>query len=233
MKTIKPLLSLPLILALTLTAEGQTSVSKDLYIDSGAAVSRNVHSVSGDVFIGKNTKIEGSVTTVSGDIEIGPKAEVGNVESVSGDIDFAKGVETNAVSSVSGDLHFYGANRIRGILKTVSGDITAENGAKCDASIITVSGDIELDDTEVREYIQTVSGDIDLYNGTIVAGDIIINRKKGLNPLPMSRLDVVIDLNSIVRGSIKVLEDDTNVRVHLSNGGKVEGEIINAEVIEH
>ena len=233
MKTLKPLLAFPLILALTLSARGQTSVSRDIYIDAGEKVTRNVHSVSGDIVIGKRAKVHESVSTVSGDIEIGPKAEVGEVESVSGDIDVAKGAETGSITSVSGDLHLYGSNRARGFLKTVSGDITAEGGSRIEGSIYTVSGDIELDDTKGLENIETVSGDIDLYNGTVIAGDIIIKRKKNINQLPMGRLEIVIDLNSVVKGSIKVLEEDTNVQVHLSNGGKVEGMVINAEVIKH
>lgn len=232
MKTMKSLLSISLILALSLPAFAQSSISKDLYIDAGEKSDRKVHSVSGDVVIGKRARIQESVSTVSGDIEIGAKAEVGPVETVSGDIDLAKGAEAASVESVSGDIHLYGSNRIHGKLKTVSGDITAESGSKIDGLIITVSGDIELDDSRVQDNLQTVSGDIDLYNGSVVNGDIIINRKRSGN-FPMGRLEVVIDLNSVVRGSIRVLEEDTNVKVHLSNGGKVEGQIINAEVIEH
>jgi len=76
----------------------------------------------------------------------------------------------------------------------------------------------------------TVSGDISLFNGSVIDGDIIIKRKFNPGQFTMGKMKVIIDLNSVVEGSIRVTEPDTNVIVILSNGGKVKGDIINAEV---
>ncbi len=212
------------------SAYGQSSISNDIHIDSGEKVVRKVSSVSGDISIGKKAKVESTITTVSGDVEIGAKARVENIKVVSGDISIAKGARVETLVTVSGDVHLYGENDVKGSLETVSGDINCESGSSIDEGLTTVSGDIELDDTFLKGDMVTVSGDISLFNGTVINGDIIIKRKLSTSQFNMGKLKVIIDLNSIVKGSVRVTEPNTNVIVYLSNGGKVEGEVINAEV---
>lgn len=230
MRTYTRILIILSILLMSLPAWGQSSVSKDINIQPGHESDRDVSSVSGDVTIGKNARINGNISTVSGDVDIAVRARVGNINSVSGDLNLGKGVKAESCETVSGDILLYEGCEIDGAVESVSGDITAAGNCEIKGLISTVSGDVELDDTRLRGDIKTVSGDIALFNGSVVEGDIFINRKNDFMSGNLSKVKVVIDMNSVVKGSIRVKEKDTNVVVILSNGGKVRGEIINAEV---
>lgn len=232
MRTIQKNIIAITIIGYSVSLLGQSSISKDILIGPGKVSERDVSTVSGDITIGKNARVQGSIETVSGDIEIAVKAKIKDVSSVSGDISIGKNATCNSLESVSGDILLYEGCTVDGSIETVSGDITGNGGCEIFKNIESVSGDVELDDTRLRGDIETVSGDISLFNGSLVEGDIIINRKHDLMMSAMSRVKVVIDMNSLVKGSIRVKEKDTNVIVYLSNGGKVRGEIINAEVIE-
>ncbi|NQV15433.1 DUF4097 family beta strand repeat protein [bacterium] len=232
MKPIASILFYSIFLGLSIGLLGQTSVSQDIHITKGDESRKNVTSVSGDVVIGGGAKLKASVSTVSGDVEIGAKSEVKQVNVVSGDISVGKGAETGNLESVSGDIRLYARSDVRGSIETVSGDVICNSGCKISNNLTTVSGDIELDDSILRGDLKTVSGDIALFNGSIIEGDIIIDRKSKFFTQDLGKLKVIVDMNSVVKGSIRVKEADTNVIVYLTNGGKVKGEIINAEIRE-
>jgi len=219
-----------IIIGLSASAFAQNSVSSDIHIAKAKKVSRNVSTVSGDIYVGNGARINADVTAVSGDIEIGSKAFVENVEVVSGDISIGKGASAMSLETVSGDIHLYVESAVSGSVETVSGDVKCDSGTDVKESIETVSGDIELDDSRLRGDIQTVSGDISLFNGSTIDGDIIIrNKHTSVFKVPHKQ-KIIIDMNSVVRGSILVEEPNTNVVVYLVNGGKVKGKIVNAEV---
>jgi len=218
--------------AMSLSLNAQSSVSKDITLQPGKVSDRDISSVSGDIKIGKNARVAGSVSTVSGDIEVAVGSRLGNVNTVSGDVLLGKKVHTKDIETVSGDIHLYESCQVKGSIETVSGDIVGNGGCDIQDGISSVSGDIEVDDTRIRGDIKTVSGDISLFNGSVVDGDIIVNRTNDFFSGPQGKMKIVIDMNSVVKGSIRVKEKDTNVIVYLSNGGKVRGEIINAEVRE-
>ncbi len=219
-----------ILIGISSLAYAQSSVSKDIHIAKGKKVSRNVSSVSGDIFVGNGAAIKGNVSAVSGDISIGSKASVRNVKVVSGDISIGKGAKTSNLETVSGDIHLYEKSDVAGSIETVSGDVNCDSGSDVIESVETVSGDVELDDSRLRGYLKTVSGDISLFNGSMIDGDIIIDRKPDVVLYHDAKLKIIIDMNSVVKGSILVKEPDSNVIVYLANGGKVQGEIVNAEV---
>ncbi len=208
----------------------QNSVSSDIHIAKGKKISRNVSTVSGDIYVGNGARIRANVTAVSGDIEIGSKAFVESIEVVSGDISIGKGAKAAEIETVSGDIHLYEKSDVSGSVETVSGDINCDSGTDIIQNIKTVSGDIELDDSRLRGNLKTVSGDVSLFNGSIIEGDIIINRKNNSIFQAPQKQKIIIDMNSIVKGSILVKEADSNVIVYLVNGGKVNGKIVNAQV---
>jgi DUF4097 and DUF4098 domain-containing protein YvlB len=233
MKTISKSVIITSLIGLSMMLHGQSSVSRDINLEAGKTSERGISSVSGDVTIGKNARVLEAIETVSGDIEIAVKARVQNINSVSGDISLGKQVKSKGIETVSGDIQLYGGVDVDGSVETVSGDIMGHGDCSVRQDITTVSGDIELDNGRIHGDIITVSGDIALFNGTVVEGDIIIKRKKEFMSGAYSKLKVIVDMNSLVKGSIRVKEEDTNVVVILSNGGKVRGEIINAEVREN
>ena len=226
------LFPMALALSMAVTAHAQSTVSKDILITKGERVKKEISSVSGDVTLSSGVIAERSVSTVSGDVQLGSKTNVGDVNTVSGDVDAGKRSKVSSIETVSGDIHLYEAVEVDGLIESVSGDVTCDGGSEVKGDIQTVSGDIEMDDTRVRGDLATVSGDISLYNESFIDGDILINRKNSMSPMPMGKLEILIDMNSTVKGSIKVKEDNTNVVVILANGGKVKGEIINAKVVK-
>jgi len=230
MKRMSSISILVLLIVSTTQLMGQSSVSSDIHIPKGKKVNKNVSTVSGDIFIGADAVISADISAVSGDIEIGTKARTGKVDVVSGDISVGKGARTGSLETVSGDIRLYEKSQVEGTVETVSGDVNCDSGVEISEQIKTVSGDIELDDARLRGDIVTVSGDISLFNGTMVDGDIHIQRKPGtVIKIPMKQ-KVIVDMNSVVRGSIIVDKPNTNVIVYLVNGGRVKGEIVNAEV---
>lgn len=230
MKTTTLISVTALIIGLTSNVVAQNSVSSDIHIPKDKKVSRDVSTVSGDIYIGNGARVNANVSAVSGDIEIGSKATTKSIDVVSGDIAVGKGAKTGSLETVSGDVHLYEKSEADGYIETVSGDVNFDSGVEVQEYIKTVSGDIELDDSRLRGDIKTVSGDISLFNGSMVDGDIIINRKPGAVLKIPHKQKVIIDMNSVVRGSILVKEPNMNVIVYLVNGGKVKGEIVNAEV---
>ena len=219
-----------ILIGLSSLAYAQSSVSKDIHIAKGKKSSRNVSTVSGDIFVGNGAHVKGDVSAVSGDISIGSKASVENIEVVSGDISIGKSAKTRNLETVSGDIHLYEKSDVDGSIESVSGDVNCDSGSDIVESIETVSGDIELDDSRLRGFLKTVSGDISLFNGSMIDGDIIINRKPDVVLFHDGKLKIIIDMNSVVKGSILVKEPNSNVIVYLANGGKVQGEIVDAEV---
>lgn len=232
MKTKSIISVLSILIGLNTIAFAQNSVSTDIYIPKDKKISKDVTTVSGDISVGNGARIKADVSAVSGDIEIGSKATVGNVSVVSGDISIGKGANTSSLETVSGDVHLYEKSNVEGSIETVSGDIKSDSGSETAEYMKTVSGDVELDDARLRGKLKTVSGDISLFNGSMIDGDIIISRQPNSLIRYNSELKIIIDMNSVVRGSILVKEPNSNVVVYLSNGGKVKGKIENAEVKE-
>lgn len=230
MKTRTLITVITLLIGLSSYGIAQNSVSDDIHIPKDKKVSRNVSTVSGDIYIGNGARINGSISAVSGDIEIGSQAVTRSVEVVSGDISVGKGASTASLETVSGDVRLYENSQVEGYIETVSGDVNCDSGVDAREYIKTVSGDIELDDTRLRGDLITVSGDISLFNGTMVDGDILIGKNHGsIVKIPPTQ-KIIIDMNSVVRGSIIVEKPHNKVIVYLVNGGKVKGEIVNAEV---
>ncbi len=232
MKRSSNIIILALILGLSSGLMAQSTVSSDIHLVKGKKYSKPVSTVSGDIVIGNGTIVRANISAVSGDIEIGSKAHVENINAVSGDISLGKAAKAGELETVSGDIHLYEKSDVKGSIETVSGDINMDSGSEVKINIETVSGDIELDDSRLGGTLETVSGDISLFNGSIIDGDIRIDRKSNAIFSHPGKLKIIIDMNSVVKGSILVKEPDSNVIVYLANGGKVRGKIENAEVRE-
>ena len=95
----------------------------------------------------------------------------------------------------------------------------------------TVNGNIDLDQTLVERDLTTYNGDIVMANESVVRGDIIVKRNKGRSNR-RHPLRIKISDDSVVEGDIWVKDRDIDVEVVLSRGGRVEGRVKNAEVIE-
>jgi hypothetical protein len=79
--------------------------------------------------------------------------------------------------------------------------------------------------------VSTKNGNITLRDTTSVGGDIIIGEIDSQSK-KHRHIDITIANSSQVDGDIVVEDKHVQVRVYLSTGGRVNGEVINAEVIE-
>jgi predicted acyltransferase (DUF342 family) len=93
----------------------------------------------------------------------------------------------------------------------------------------TVNGGINLTGTAIKKNVSTNNGDITLKNKSIVEGDIIIKESHSFTDR-LRTLDIRISDGSSVKGDIIVKEEDMKVKVYLSQGGNVEGQVKGAEV---
>lgn len=211
MKTIRTL-SLLLIVFLLFTG-CNFRINRSIRIDDGKTVNNSQNTVNGNIRIGENCTIKGKCRSVNGVIEVGENSHVRSLQSINGGITLDRYVEA------------------KGKVESINGNVICDQGVKIKRSISAINGTIELDETLVEGDITTYNGDIELFNRTEVKGDIIVKRSKG-DSSRNRRLRIEIADGSVVHGDIHVKDKDIKVTVVLSNGGRVEGRVRNAELIE-
>ncbi|MFQ5629639.1 MAG: hypothetical protein ACE5I1_12820 [bacterium] len=212
MKAYRVFLSIIALVLLNLAA-CNVSVNRSIEIDDGETVSSSLNTVNGNILIGNECVVKGSSRTVNGRIEVGRNSEVDELQCVNGSIRLGKEVH------VLGDI------------ETVNGSVSCDPGVKIDGEINSINGSVDLENTTVRRDLTTYNGSITLLDESIIDGDIVIEENKGSSS-HRRRLKIRITENSVVKGDIDVRDDDIEVIVYLSKGGKVNGKIKNAEVVE-
>ncbi len=119
--------------------------------------------------------------------------------------------------------------RVDGDIETVNGGVSCGRGVEIAGGVKTINGKIRLYSTLVSRDVKTINGEITLEDQSRVRGDIVIEgKRRGFED--WNKLTIKIK-NSIVEGDIIVEDEDANVQVYLSDGGKVMGKIEHAEVI--
>jgi len=188
------------------------SVNKSIKIPDGKVVRHSLNSVNGGIDIGSDCRVQGNSRSVNGGIDVGRNSRVKNLETVNGWIEVAANVQ------VDGDI------------KSINGGVTCERGVTIRDGIITINGSVELEQTVVEKNVSTYNGHITLQDSSVVHGDLIIKKHKS-NSSETRRLKIQIANGSVVEGDVDVRGENVEVKVYLSNGGKVLGRIINAELI--
>lgn len=209
----KPVYLFPLFLIVLLFASAcGFGINKTIYVRDGQTKNGSLNSVNGGIIIGKDCSVRGSSRSVNGRIEVGRESEVEDLQTVNGKIRIANDV------------------KIDGDIESVNGSIRCGADAYVDGRITSINGRIKLERTTVKRDIHTTNGDITLEDNSKVKGDIVVQGKKG-SGRDYHRLDIKISDNSIVEGRIIVKHRRRDVRVYLSNGGRVLGKVENAAVI--
>jgi len=181
----------------------------------------NLDSVFGGIDVGKNAQV-GNVSSVNGGIDIDSGATVKKVDTVNGSIELGNNVSIVSAETVNGGIDAGVALKVKDSLETVNGGIQVAGESKVGGSIITVNGDIELKDVQVEKNIETVNGDIELTEGTIIVGNIIVEKSNGWFSSFGGDMPIIkIDASSQVIGEIHLYQQ---VELKISNGAKV-GEI--------
>jgi DUF4097 and DUF4098 domain-containing protein YvlB len=203
-----------LLLVITIVVSGcNLRINKSITVDDGRTVRGSQNTVNGSIYIGSDCKINGNCRSVNGVIRVGSDSRVKDLQAVNGKIT----VERNVL--------------VKGKIESVNGSVSCDQGVEVYKGVTTVNGSIDLESTMVEQDLNTYNGDITLSDESTVRGDIVVKKSKGRSRR-RRRLTIEITEDSVVEGDIIVKDRTMDVKVILSQGGRVEGRIKNAEVIE-
>jgi DUF4097 and DUF4098 domain-containing protein YvlB len=95
----------------------------------------------------------------------------------------------------------------------------------------TVNGSIELVQSVVARDLRTVNGDIKLRDNSVVKGDLVIEGKMGVITTRSRAIEIEVAGGSVIEGDV-IVKRNVDVRLILSDGGRVLGRVDGAEVID-
>jgi len=134
------------------------------------------------------------------------------------------------LSAVNGLIRTGEGVSVDGDIETVNGAVELGAGSEVSGEVTTANGSIELDQTVVKRDVRTVNGDIKLRDNSVVKGDLVIRDNMGVSTRNRS-IHIEVIGGSIIEGDILV-KRDVDVRLILSDGGKVLGQVDGIEVID-
>jgi DUF4097 and DUF4098 domain-containing protein YvlB len=193
------------LLALLMVVPAFGSVNKSVKIDAGSE-SSGATSVNGSITIGADAVVTGGVRTVNGSIRVGSGASIEDAETVNGGVKVASNVRSESLMTVNGAVTVGEASIVDGEIETVNGGVSVDTGAKVTRGVSNVNGKIKLSGAEVGGDVSTVTGSVEVMNGSVVKGDLIVekpsnwgwgnkkNRKPRIVVGPGSTIDGVIRL---------------------------------------
>lgn len=200
-----------LLLAVTITVQAGVFGSEKVAAGTNSP-EKDYDSVNGSITVGEKSHVD-NLDTVNGSIKVGNDAIVGKAETVNGSIKFADGVTAEHAETVNGSINL-GANcLIKSHAETVNGKITADKGCQIEGNVETVNGKISAVASVIEGSIKTVNGDIFLEDGTIVEGDVFIDKSSGWfnsnNKVPEVHIgeDVVVKGDLIFKKEVKLFVD--------------------------
>jgi DUF4097 and DUF4098 domain-containing protein YvlB len=175
--------------------------------------------------------VHGSCRTVNGRVTVGSGSRVGGLQSVNGSITVDENVNVEGdVSTVNGSVRLGTDVEVEGEVETVNGSVVCTRDVIA-GDVTTVNGSIQISRTEVGGNLGTVNGSMTLEDGSRIAGNILV-KGKSTRYRRKKAIEIEISDDSVVEGDIVVRDPSREVKVILSGGGKVLGQVSNAEVIE-
>jgi hypothetical protein len=196
------------------------SLNKSIKIDAGSHTGGQ-SSVNGSISVGSGAVIDGSLKTVNGSIRVDEDVTLKDAETVNGTIRIASGSSADDVSSVNGSVRIGENVSLSGEVEVVNGKISLDSGTKVADGVSNVNGEISLTGAEVGGDLSTVNGDVSLNDGSILRGDLIVEKPGGWGWSKNKRKpQVIIGPKSKVLGNI-VLERE--VELFISNSAEVGG----------
>ena len=214
-----------LFMLMALPALGAT-VNKSVKIEADSEAS-GASSVNGSISVGENAVVTGNVKTVNGTIRVDAGATIEKASTVNGSVRIAENVRSESLSTVNGSVKVGPTAAVDGNVEAVNGRITIKSGATVSGNVGNVNGQIGLAGAEVGGDLKTVNGDIDLDEGSVVKGDLVVEKNSGWGwgKSKSRKPRIVIGPGSRVEGTI-VLERE--VKLYISDSatvGGVEGEM--------
>jgi DUF4097 and DUF4098 domain-containing protein YvlB len=189
------------------------SVNRSIEIPKGEIIHRSLNSINGGIFVNDSCQIFGDCRTINGAIEIGNNSEIDHLQTINGRVRLGKNV------IIFQDV------------ESINGPVECNSGTHIKGNIHTINGSIDLTHTKVRNDIITYNGEITLTDSSIVQDDIIIKRSRRSWEHHRT-LKINIKRGSCVEGDIIVKDKKIDVKVYLSEGGKVKGATKNVEVVQ-
>jgi len=201
------------------------SLNKSIKVDAGSQAGGQ-SSVNGSISVGADAVIDGSLETVNGSIRVDENVTLKDAETVNGTIRIASGASADDVSSVNGSIRLGENVTVDGAVEVVNGRISLDTGTKVGAGVSNVNGEISVTGAEIGGDLSTVNGDVSLNDGSILRGDLVVEKpgswgwgNKGRKP------KIIIGSDSQVLGSI-ILEREVELFIsETANVGGVSGEM--------
>lgn len=210
-----------LVLLMSVPAFG-ASINKSVKIDAGGE-SGGATSVNGSISVGESATVTGNLKTVNGTIRVDEGANIQKASTVNGGLKLADHIKAEGLSTVNGGIRVGVESMIDGEVSAVNGRITVGKGTSISEDVGNVNGEIDLNGAEIGGNVSTVTGDIDLADGSVVKGDIIVEKPSGWswgNDSKKRTPRIVIGPGSRVEGTI-VLERE--VKLFISDSAEVGG----------
>lgn len=219
-KAIPAVLASGLLASLVLAPAGAASINKDINLGDNSQ-NGSQSSVNGSITVGNNSVVDGSLSTVNGTIRIGENTRLKDAETVNGSVRIGNGSSVSDVESVNGSIRLGEQVSVDGEVTVVNGKITLGNGTQVADEVSNVNGEITLTGADVGGDVSTVSGDITLEGGSVVQGDVVVEKPGGwFNSSGKRKPIVTIGPESRVNGEI-VLERE--VELYISESAEIGG----------
>jgi hypothetical protein len=138
---------------------------------------QNIRKVNGSIQIAE-AQIAANISTVNGSIRVNDYADVTNVSTINGGVQLYNNSSIHSAETVNGSIRVGEAVNISDSLSTVNGGIKTGSNSQIGQDISTVNGSIELVFTAVAGDVSTLNGDVRVLNGSVIDGDLIIEKPK-------------------------------------------------------
>jgi hypothetical protein len=209
-----------LVLLLAVPVFGAT-INKSIHIEAGGE-SSGATSVNGSVSVGENAVVSGNVKTVNGSVRVDSGAKIRNAATVNGGIRLASNVHADDLSTVNGSIKVGENGVVDGEIEAVNGRISIKQGSNVADDVSNVNGKITLAGTVVGGDLATVSGDIEVIEGSVVKGDLIVEKPSnwGWGKSKDRTPRIVIGPGSSVEGDIRL---ERRVELFISDTASVHG----------
>lgn len=196
-------------------------INKSVVIEAGATADE-ASSVNGSITVGDGATVDGDVETVNGAIRIGSDASVGDASTVNGPLKVGERVRSGSLETVNGEIDLGGGARVAGTVSTVNGAISVEPDGVIDRDVSSVNGRIEITASEVGRDLRTVNGDVYLDRGTVLRGDLLVEKPGGWGWSGNDRRKprIVIGPDSRVLGHLRLSRE---VELFVSDSAEVGG----------
>jgi hypothetical protein len=166
------------LLAIMMAAPACANVNKSITIGDNTETGSE-STVNGSISVGSGTTVKGSLSTVNGTIRIADDSSAGDIETVNGSIRIGDGTAVEDVESVNGSIRIGERVTVDGEIDVVNGKISLDTGTRVIDGVSNVNGEFQISGTEIGGDLETVNGDVWLMDGSVLQGDLIVEKPGG------------------------------------------------------